>query len=60
MNTAILILSALSAGVSAAVAVLVASPGVALPPAAVVGMTAIAAGLAAMTAMLARGQTPTG
>ena len=56
MNAAILILSALSAGLSAAVAILVASPGVGFPPAAIVGMTALSAGLAAMTAMLARGQ----
>ena len=54
MKNAILILSALSAGLSATVAVLVASPGVGFPPAAIVGLTAVSAALAAMVAVLAR------
>ena len=58
MNTAILILSALSSGVSAVLAVLVASPGVGFPPAAIVGLAALSAGLAAIVAVLAKGQAP--
>ena len=57
MSNAILILSALSSGLSATVAVLVASPGVGFPPAAIVGLTAVAAGLAAVVAVLAREPT---
>lgn len=54
MNTAVTVLSALSAGVSAAVAVLVAAPGVGLEPAVVVGLSALAAGLAATVGVLSR------
>ena len=54
MQNVILILSALSAGFSAFVAVLVASPGVGLDPAVIVAATAISAGLAATVALLSK------
>lgn len=54
MESIVTVLSALSAGVSAALAVLVAAPDVGMPSAVVVGMAAISAGLAATTAVLSR------
>jgi hypothetical protein len=54
MKNAVLVLSALSAAVSAAVSVLVASPGVGLPAWVIVAGTALAAALAAAVAALSR------
>ena len=54
MTDVIRVLSALSAGFSAFVAVLVASPGVGLDPAVIVAATAISAGLAATVALISK------